>query len=47
MMHMIYKADVIEKLGISGASKKANAKYEANNMKRRMIPLGALMLFIR
>ena len=47
MMHMIYKADVIEKLGISGASKKANTKYEANNIKRRITPLNVLTFVIR
>ena len=44
---MIYKDAAIKKLGISGASKKVNTKYEASNAKRRTIPLNILTLIIR
>ena len=44
---MIYKDAAIKKLGISGASKKANTKYEANNIKRRITPLNVLIFVIR
>ena len=47
MIPMIYKDAAIKKLGISGASKKANTKYEANNIKRRITPLNVLTFVIR